>query len=538
MKNRIFYKSILIAMAMIMLAAALTGCGSEQEGQLSGAEEIAGKDEEHSEVQQDYGTSAAPDKMFTLRFTAGETLNPIYCDGVYNDAVTSLMYEGLFRLDENFGPVNVLCESYETEDGTIYYFDLINAKMHDGSALTAEDAAYSINLARDSSKYSSRLRYVTGCAATEDGRLEVTLSKADYSLPALLDIPVIKSGGGDSDVPVGTGPYVYMRAGDFHILKSFKEHRSYDTLPISMIYLKEFTDDKIVESFADYSLDLIWEDAGDEATVNLHSDHESRLYDTAVMQYIGFNSESTAMNDVNVRRAISSAVNRDYIVNDIYGGSGRASSLLLNPAYYLYDSMWESGYGYSPAMLSAYLAESKLADSNSDGFLEYPVAGVYQDLKIRFIVNSENENKIDAAENIAENLKRVGLNVELKVLSWGEYTSALRNGEFDMYYAEVSLTKNFDFSPLIGSGGSLDYGGMGSNDYDILNRAFLNATSEVNKTSAARNLCIIAAENAVVVPVMYRQYVIYTHRGAIENFKPSVSGVFSDVAEWTLNMPD
>lgn len=79
---------------------------------------------------------------------------------------------------------------------------------------------------------------------------------------------------------------------------------------------------------------------------------------------------------------------------------------------------------------------------------------------------------------------------------------------------------------------------MGANTYDILLGAFLNASSQIDKTASARNLCLISADNAVIVPVMYRQYAIYTHRGVIENFKPTVSGAFSDITGWTMNMPD
>lgn len=539
MKKRIVYKSIPVLLAVLTLASSLSGCGkNEEEAPTGNLYAPVTEESKNDGTSQDYGTSAAPDKMFTLRFTSDETLNPLYCDGVYNSGVTSLMYEGLFRLTNNFETENVLCENYETADGTVFYFDLIDAKMHDGTSLTAEDAAYSINLARNSNKYGSRLRKISYCGVTESGRLEVDLTEADRSLPEILDIPIIKSGTGDSDVPPGTGPYTYVKAGFFSVLIAFKNYRSYESLPIDRIYLKEFTDDNIVESFADYSLDLIWEDPSGDSAVNLHSDHEARLYDTAILQYIGFNSASAPMNDPNMRKAVSCAVNRDYIVNDIYGGTGRAAPLILNPAHYLYNTNWEAGYGYSPSMMSTYLASSALADNNNDGFLEYPVNGVYEPFTIRFIVNSGNEKKLAAATRIADNLRRIGIDVELTELSWANYTRALKSGEFDMYYGEVSMTKNFDFSVLIGSGGDMDFGGMGSESYNTLINAFLNAGSDENKRSAAMGLCVIAAENAVIVPIIYRQYAIYSHRGVIENFNPSVSGVFSDVSGWTLNMPE
>ena len=537
MKKRGYYKLI----AAVLCAAVLLGvcgCGRKTDaGTTDNGAPPVPSNEITGGIPQTHKTAAEPDKLFTLRFTPGESINPMHCDDVYNDAVSSLMYEGLFRLDESFQPQNVLCESYETMDGKTFNFTIADVKLHDGTALTAEDVAYSINFARNSTKYYARLKNITGCAPLEDGRVQVTLERCNYALPALLDIPIIKDGSGSDDVPPGTGPYKYIKAGNFYVLRAFDGYRSAEALPFEMIYLKEFADDNIVESFADFSLDLIWADTGADGSVNLHSDHESRLYDTAVLQYIGFNSSSTVMNDANVRRAISAAVNREYIVNTIFGGSGRPATLILNPAYYLYNTAWEAGCGYSPAQLSANLAKSGLADKDSDGFLEYPVSGAYQSFTIRFIVNSENKKKVEAAESIAENLRRVGLNVELRELGWNDFKSALNSGSFDMYYGEASLTRDFDFSVLMGSSGSLDYGGMGGSSLDALCRAFSSAETDEAKAEAAKALCVSAAESAVIVPVMYRQYVIYTHRGVIEGFSPSVSGVLLDIAEWKVNMP-
>ena len=67
------------------------------------------------------------------------------------------MYEGLFALkDKSLSPQPVLCETWETSDGIHYTITLKEGvTFHNGSALTAQDAAYSINEARSSSKYSS-----------------------------------------------------------------------------------------------------------------------------------------------------------------------------------------------------------------------------------------------------------------------------------------------------------------------------------------------------------------------------------------------
>ena len=76
----------------------------------------------------------------------------------------------------------------------------------DGSPPPADDVAASLELARgETSRFSGRLSGVVGVEAAE-GRVTVTLTAPNGALPALLDIPIVKAGGGE--VPLGTGPYV------------------------------------------------------------------------------------------------------------------------------------------------------------------------------------------------------------------------------------------------------------------------------------------------------------------------------------------
>ncbi len=79
--------------------------------------------------------------------------------------------------------------------------------MHDGSTLTADDVAYSINCGRTTGIYMSRLANIASCLVVED-RVQITLSSPDATLAYDLDIPVIKYGTLDNAMPVGTGPYI------------------------------------------------------------------------------------------------------------------------------------------------------------------------------------------------------------------------------------------------------------------------------------------------------------------------------------------
>ena len=78
---------------------------------------------------------------------------------------------------------------------------------------------------------------------------------------------------------------------------------------------------------------------------------------------------------------------------------------------------------------------------------------------VTLLVNQENTFKVSAAEHIAQALSDFDLQIQVEALPWEEYAAALAAGNFDLYYGEVRLPANWDLSALVGTGGSLNYGG-------------------------------------------------------------------------------
>lgn len=80
---------------------------------------------------------------FTLPYEPNQTLDPVTCPDGCSRPVGSLLYEGLFRLDETLTPQPWLCTSYQYDPATYTYtFTLRSGVLFsDGSAFTAADAA-------------------------------------------------------------------------------------------------------------------------------------------------------------------------------------------------------------------------------------------------------------------------------------------------------------------------------------------------------------------------------------------------------------
>ncbi|MDR3278237.1 MAG: ABC transporter substrate-binding protein [Oscillospiraceae bacterium] len=474
------------------------------------------------------------DGRFTLRYNPDAPLNPLTSDDPDNLLLAPLLYESLFTLDEGFRAVPLLCDEYETEDNVTYTFHIKpDVAMSDGSALGADDVSYSLLQAR-AGRFAQRLRAVTDVEVADSLTVTVTLASANTRLPELLDIPVIKYGS-TGTIPLGSGPYVYSGADAPRLIKA-QNHRDADRLPLDTIWLLTCTDAELAELFTSQAADLYVDDPAGASAINVRRDHEARYYNTTVMHFLGFNTRREALRDSQIRRALGLAADGRTIVGSIMLGHALPAPLALSPAYRLYDAAWEQSPGDPLVEMSAIFSRAGMTDANSDSYLEYmSQTGEYVPFSIDFIVNAENEYKVAAAEQIAETIRRVGVQITLRRLPWESYTIALESGDFDMYYGETRLPADFDLSALIAPGGALDYGGVGLEEYGPYLSDFRAAIGDAAETAAAFALCRKIQSDAPFIPILYKQYAVHTGRGVVSGLAPTQSGVFIGVADWRVN---
>jgi len=474
---------------------------------------------------------------FTLRYDSNSSLNPITSQSSDNRILSSLLYESLFIIDSNLNAAPVLCESWSNEDEYTYIFRIKpNISMSDGSFLTAEDVAYSIRQASQRGQFVNRLRIVDSVRATGELTVTIQLNTSHRRFIYLLDVPIIKDGSMDSNIPPGSGPYTFSSLQPMR-LDGFSRYRDYMQLPVRSIYLVECDDSEMAELFDDGVLSLLWDDPSDTYDIRLNRLCERLYYDTTTLQFIGFNMSSLGLRDLDVRRAISYAIDRQYIIENIMPRQAIASPLAISPVFRLYDVGWEYTIFDPPRMMAELLDRADLFDFDDDTFLEYPDGfGGYVKFSIDFIVNSNNAHKIQVANLIATTLRRTGFDITVRELPWDRFLSALENGEFDMYIGEIELGADFDLSPLLLPNSPLNFGNTGNTHYRPFIEDFLTAQFDIGLQAAARVLCDEITLYSPFVPIVYKKYVLYTQTGAVFGATPSQSGVFVNFKNWEIDL--
>lgn len=497
-----------------LLLLTLTGCWEEEPEDMSGSLIPGGAEET---VQEEDAEEVLLPLTFSLPYDAGRTLDPVTCADGMQQVVGALLYEGLFQLDTQLEPQARLCEHYTYDPETFtYVFTLRSGVLFsDGSALTAADAADTLRRAKSSQRYGARLAQVVSVAAG-DGTLTVVLSGANTGFPALLDIPIVKSGTEGDLVPTGTGPYYYAQDAAGPCLLASASWWGGGGQPVDRIGLSSAADrESMLYQFTSHDVQLITADLTGTAPIVATGNVSFRDADTTVFQFLGLNTARAPFDDAAVRRALCQGVDRAALTSAFLSGHALPTQFPVSPASPLYPAELEQAYAYE----SFAQALGEAVDSRA--------------WTLTLLVNEENSFKVSAAEYLAQTLSASGVSIEVKALPWEEYTAALAAGDFDLYYGEVKLTADWDLRPLLATGGSLNYGGWSNETTNALLSAYASAA---DRSAAMETLCLHLQQQSPLIPVCFKTTSVLVQTGVAEGLNPTMTDPFFDLTSCVIHL--
>jgi len=508
MKHRIS-KTLAI---FLLPALLLSGCLQGGESSPPEASQLI----ESEETVQNVGVRPILPELFSLPYAPDLTLDPVTCTDGMQQVVSSLLCEGLFRLGPDLEAIPCLCSNYTYDPDTYTYTLELRERVtfSDGSPLTAEDVKATLQRARSSERYDSRLAQMSSISITESGALTITLTGPNSSFPALLDIPIVKAG--TETTPIGTGPYLFSleQAGAYLIANQTWWRSS--NQPTDRIALIEASDQEtMLYRFTSHDVQLITADLIGTNPISATGSVAYQDADTTILQYIGINVNREPLNNAAFRRALNQGIPRSNLVSALLSGHGRPTSLPVSPVSPLYPEGYEEHYSASDF-------EAALAD-----------CGYTADRTLTLLVNEENTFKVSVAQEIAAGFSAAGVPVSVRTLPWETYTAALTAGEFDLYYGEVKLTADWNLTPLLGTGGSLNYGGWSDPPTDQL---LANFSASDDRAAAMSRLCDRFLAHTPILPICFKSSSVLMQSDVLEGLTPTMTEPFYNLTDCVIHL--
>ncbi len=501
----------------LLLCALLTGCSPEE---IPSTEDLT-PIPDVSLLQEDAPVRTILPEVFSLPYAPDQTLDPVTCPDGMQQTVSSLLYEGLFRLNEQLEPEPWLCASYTYDPGTedtnpsYTFFLRPDVIFSDGSPLTAADAKATLERAKTSPRYATRFTQVKSIAA-EEQTLTITLKQPNTAFPALLDIPIIKSGTEEDTAPLGTGPYLYSTTDTAAYLAANQTWWREEAVPVEHIALAEAAErDTMLYRFTSHDVQLVTADLTGTAPISATGNVSYQDADTTILHYLGCNVSREPMNNALLRQALRIGFNRSHVVEAFLSGHGTAAQFPVSPVSSLYPTDLDARY--SQEAFASALATSKYTAQRP----------------LTLLVNSENSFKVAIADYLAETFTAAGVPMEVQAFPWEEYTAALDAGEFDLYYGEVRLTADWDLSALLGSGGALNYGRWVSPATDDL---LADLAAAEDRAGTMHTLCRHLQAQAPILPICFKSTSVLMQTNVVEGLTSTMTEPFYGLIDCTIHL--
>ncbi len=348
------------------------------------------------------------------------------------------LYETLFSYDENMELIPELATGYEAVNNTVWKITLReNVAFHDGTPMTSDAVVYSINRVRDpNNTRSSQYDFIEDVSALNDHTVLITTKKPYAPTIASLTDPIVSIVNPEaSDLaasPSGTGPYEFesFEPGIELVVKKNTDYWgdepqldvavfNYVSDPVTRSLKLEGGDVQIADGIPPAEVARL--DAKDD--INIHNEETMRT------GFMYVNTRKAPLDDINVRKAINHAIDREQVIDAALEGVGGSPAVGVFPSLFSWSANDQlDPYEHNPEKALGMLAQAGIEDVDGDGTLDY--AGETFALNIKTYA-SRPEMK-PAAEAMAAQLREIGIESEAIILESGALSADMSNGNYDL----------------------------------------------------------------------------------------------------------
>lgn len=377
------------------------------------------------------------DHVLTVGYTTEpDGLDPSTVEG----AATSQMllynvYETLVRDDGQGNIVGLLASDWDvSDDGRTYTFHLVpEATFASGAPVDAESVVATIDYIQEGQGAQAPVRgtvigqmsVVEGATAVDPHTVEFQLSRPSnqwlYNMTGPTGIIYDPSGMDTlASQPAGSGPYTFVEWDTGSHLSLERNPDYWGEGPgVAGVEFRRYGDPNAMTSaMLSGQLDVISNLTTPESVGQFDDEEQFTVlegYSNGEV-VLGYNHDSEPLTDLRVRQAITHAIDRQALVDSIWGGQGALIGSMVPPQDPWYEDLSEL-YPYDPDRARELLAEAG-----------YTASGPTLRLRVPVLPYATSGGRYVTAQ-----LEEVGFDIELEEVEWAVWLDDIfANANYDM----------------------------------------------------------------------------------------------------------
>lgn len=538
MKKKVL--ALILTAAMVVGLAACGGSTSNDATSTTDETTTESSDNQAADETTDAteATASTGEKILSVQVGPDpETIDPALNSAVDGGNMLLHSFECLLAVDENGQLVPGQAESWETsEDGLTWTFHLRDGlKWSDGSDLTANDFVYSWKRVCDpmvAAPYADTvLSMVAGydkaiegdldalqVAAQDDNTLVVTLNApCSYfgSLAAFATLSPVQeatvTANGDAWATsaatyISNGPFYVSEwvPGSYILMSKNPYYWNADAIKLDGIKWNLIEDSNAAYSAYQTGEVLMIKNVPTEEIPSLKDNADFHVDPIIGTYYISMNLERDAFKDARVRKALSLAIDRDYVANTLMQGTYSPADNFMGPGWIDMDGKQfkdNANGGQSYIDVNNYeadLEEAKqlLADAGYPDGEGFPT--------ISYTTNDAGYHKV-VAEYVQQAWAQLGIDLQVDIVEWASFTPMRRNGDFDVarngWVGDYSDPSNM-LDLFLSTNGNND-GKFNNADYDAAIYRSRETLDPTERSKALHDAEDILMEETGCIPVAY-----------------------------------
>ncbi len=439
----------------------------EPEATEAPAEETEEEEPDDEETEEEAPPVAASGEVVIMQGVDANTLEPLLRNSTPEFNVNVHIFDMfLLRDPATMQIIPNIVESYSNVDDLTWEFNLVQgATFHDGTPVNAEAAVFTFERANqpqigNSGRVQSinqQIGYVSS-EVIDEYSFRVTTDKPAAIFPDLLASfeilpPSVYEDDSEANLahiaqnPVGSGAYKFVEwvRDDRIVLEVNPDY--WGTMPsIARVVFRPVPElSARVVALQNEEAQIVV-NLAPEVVPQVESGDNTRVSSVTGGRniFVGIRCDREPFNDERVRQALNYAIDWESIRVAILEGYGERTRTIVNPPN---DDPSAEAYPYDPDLARQLLAEAGVAEGH------------------QLIMDAPNGRYIkdsDIAQAVAQNIREIGFDVELKVLEWSVYAGELLpsgnpddlfflglgspfTGEQELFYVHPDYSLNFTY---------------------------------------------------------------------------------------------